>query len=130
MGVLQKVDESAQEDDLDYESFEVICLLSAKVGQMAEFFLRVDGQPVPEESKDELVKDMLGATVMILAQVAHTHDVSLEEAVENRFGAYEEDKETEKAIEAAMDDLDVEKLADELGLTEDGGDDYEGRSFQ
>ena len=100
-------------------------LLTAKLGQMAEFSIGVEDADLSEEDVAEAYGDLLGGLMVIVAHTAMEQGVDLNHAVAERISHMQKRMSKQEEMEEAMENLNFEKIANELGLLEDDDGDEE-----
>lgn len=133
-------DELAEIRPDEEDAEDSLHIIMAKVGQMAEAFFEFDDDGLDEESVAAHRRDLLAGLIISAVEYAEEHDLSVENAVDERLERMRERKEQREEIMDAIDEGDAEALADALGaqaqevptgmFEEDGdGDGTEDRSF-
>lgn len=94
-------------------------LIAAKLGQYAELQVKLAALPkgrVPQQMREQMLGDVLAATVFVVAHAAEDEGIDLGEKVESRYDAMKETKAKQSEWEDALEEGDVEAIR---GLVEE-----------
>ena len=95
---------------------EASLLLSTKVGQLSRVLLQTDAGTLESEAA---MKKAVGGVIMAAIHVGEYHGVPTDEAVYDIIEQVEDRQATAQDMEDAMDELNYERIAQIMGMTDE-----------